>query len=160
MDQVTCTQCGRPIFEGDWKSKSGLCRSCAEIALQKKRKKRWWIYLIIVYFIAVIIAAQTVDPQEESILDANGYPTQRAVLRFQVIAERAVKDNLKAPKTAEFDTLYDKYFIYDETDTYGYSGTVTAENSFGVPLTDDYFVKFKCWGYEYDEYEILSVTIG
>jgi len=47
MDSVNCTGCGKVLLDGDWKSKSGLCRACAEAKHDAKNKSKYVKWLII-----------------------------------------------------------------------------------------------------------------
>ncbi len=173
MDELFCKKCGRAITDG-WVSKSGYCRPCAseiraarELEAKQKEhvtkqmlKKYWWAIVLVGITILTSFVALIMPSTPDTVLDANGKVTTEGEIWFSIIAENAVKDNLKAPKTAEFDHGDDHYYTYSKADTYGYSGIVTAENSFGVPLTDEYYVIFRCWGLDSDQYEIVSVQIG
>ena len=165
MDGVNCTGCGKPLYDGDWKSKSGLCRACAEAKHDAKPGgkllKNWWIILIVAVFAVIGIMGyigSTMPEAPDVIIGEDGKPTEDALFRFTSIAHNAVKDNLKAPSTAEFDETTEVWYMYEDG-VYGISGDVTAENSFGVPLKGPYFVKFKCWGLDYGENEVLEVEI-
>ena len=57
------------------------------------------------------------------------------------IAEKTVKDNLKAPSTAEF-CKHKECSITCSGDTWTVSGYVDAQNSFGTFLRNDFTVKF------------------
>ncbi|MPM30224.1 hypothetical protein SDC9_76772 [bioreactor metagenome] len=173
MDDLYCARCGKQIIDG-WVSKSGYCHPCAseiraqrEIEANQKEahkkqmlKKYWWVILLVGITLLNSFIALTMPRTPDTLLDANGKLTTEGEIWFSIIAENAVKDGLKAPKTAEFDHGDDHYYVYSKVDTYGYSGTVTAENSFGVPLTGEYYVIFRCWGLEPDQYEIISVEIA
>ena len=58
-----------------------------------------------------------------------------------VVAEKAVKNNLKSPSTAEFCS-HKEYSITCSGDTWTVSGYVDAQNSFGATLRNDFTVKF------------------
>lgn len=58
-----------------------------------------------------------------------------------VVAEKAVKNKLKSPSTAEFCS-HKEYSITCSGDTWTVSGYVDAQNSFGATLRNDFTVKF------------------
>lgn len=161
MESANCTGCGKALVNGDWKSKSGLCRACAESKYDEHHKKTYliWIFISIAVIFAAIAFLAVYSPDVPTvIIGDDGKPTQEALSQFSYIAQSAVMDNLKAPSTADFDATSESWYMFEDG-VYGMSGDVTAENSFGVPLKGPYFVKFKCWGFGYDEYEILEVVI-
>lgn len=63
MGQQSCTNCGKPLYEGDWVSKSGLCKPCAEAKYDERNKPKHlkWIIIIvsamILTWVAVIVGA-------------------------------------------------------------------------------------------------------
>ena len=65
---------------------------------------------------------------------------------------------MKAPDTAEFSHRNDTYTVEDGK-TVTYYGTVTAQNSFGVPLRCSYVVVYVVWGLDFDEYQIVSADL-
>lgn len=58
-----------------------------------------------------------------------------------VMAQSAVKGDLKAPSTADFPGLYSEYVFQDlGNDKWLVAGWVTANNAFGVPLRNRFLV--------------------
>lgn len=47
MSDRSCTGCGKAIHDGDWVSKSGLCRACAEAKYDAKNQKKYLKWIII-----------------------------------------------------------------------------------------------------------------
>lgn len=47
MEERNCTACGKALHEGDWVSKSGLCRACAEAKYDEKHPRRKKAIIII-----------------------------------------------------------------------------------------------------------------
>lgn len=127
---------------------------------KKKQKKYLIIIATAIAFAAITLTiAITQAPKHPyAVLGTDGKPTEYALDRFVSIAHKAVRDNLKAPKTAEFDATEENWYMFEDG-VYGVSGNVTADNAFGVPIAGDYFVKFECWGLDYDENEVLEVEL-
>jgi hypothetical protein len=165
MDQTNCTGCGKPLYEGDWVSKSGLCRACAEERQRAKDKvkfkKYWWAYLIgaIIFLDLVAMAVfKSIPTPPVVIFTDDGELSLDAQYAAISIVEDAVRDMLKAPDTAVFDHSED-FYIIDDDKSVTFSGEVTAQNSFGVPLRNTYIVIFNIWGLGNDENEVLDVMI-
>lgn len=148
---MTCTKCGK---ETDWLSKSGYCKYCANEILKKRKPQfKWWHGLIL--FILLGAIASAVNPYKGTSSDDNSM----LFVDLGTIAEIAVKDNLKAPSTAEFPELYEYEYRQsnDDPNVYFVSGYVDAENSYGAKLRNDFIVKFRYTSFE--DYEILDVVI-
>lgn len=160
-----CTNCGK---ETEWVSKSGYCKECAETALDQKNGsaggartpiyRKWWFWLIVVIILGSVANGLNSEGEPSGYFKADGSLKIDVAGDFKFIAQKAVKQYLKAPSTAEFETRYDQWASYGE-DVYSLSGTFTAQNSFGVPLEDEYLVQF-WYGGDYDAYEIRTVIIG
>ena len=165
MGETKCNGCGKPLYDGDWKSKSGLCRACAEAKLDKKpgrkKTKYWWAYVIAavlaLYIVAFVIFKFFPTPPVVIFTDDGELSLEAQYVAVSIV-EDAVKDELKAPSTAVFDHSED-FYIIDDDNSVIFSGDVTAENSFGVPLKGTYIVIFKIWGLESDENEVLEVMM-
>ena len=58
MDGVTCTNCGRPLQDGDWKSKSGYCRTCAKKLIKQTEpiifNYHWLTILLLCIFVGFL----------------------------------------------------------------------------------------------------------
>ena len=165
MDQTTCTGCGKPLNDGDWKSKSGLCRECAEEKHKTKekaqRKKYLWAYIvgaILLLDLIGIAVFKLIPAPPVVIFTEDGELSLDAQYATISIVEDAIRDILKAPDTAVFDHSDDFYILGDDNVVI-FSGEVTAENVFGVPLKNNYVVNFKIWGLESDEYEVLEAAV-
>ena len=63
--------------------------------------------------------------------------TDAQVAEYQVIAQDAVKNKLKAPSTADFDNLK---VVKSKDGSVLISGTVDAQNSFGAKLRRGFMV--------------------
>lgn len=63
--------------------------------------------------------------------------TDAQVAEYQVIAQNAVKNKLKAPSTADFDNLK---VLKDKSGSVLISGTVDAQNSFGAKIRNSFLV--------------------
>lgn len=168
MDEIFCTQCGKAITDG-WVSRSGHCHACAtanRIAREKARpgkarrilKKYWWFWALWAVTILAVIISISLPKVPKVILDANGKPTEDALTWFTIVAETAVEDQLIAPKTAEFDPTSEVWGIL-ENDEYFIAGTVTSDNSFGVPIETEFVVRFRCTSLDRDGTEVLEVGI-
>lgn len=146
---MNCVKCGK---ETDWVSKSGYCEACADEILKKRKPQfKWWHAVILVILLGALASAVNSYKQTSS-------DTERLTY-LSTIAENAVKDNLKAPSTAEFPQFYKYEYIQskEEADTYFVFGYVDAENSFGAKLRNDFAVKMRYVGPR--DYEILEVII-
>lgn len=88
------------------------------------------------------------------------------LIAIQTQAERLVKQSLKAPSTADFGGLFEVPEIIqhkDDPTIFWVFGKVTAQNSFGAELTQEYGVKMQkvcdsdtkasCW-------KALGVEVG
>lgn len=63
--------------------------------------------------------------------------TDAQVVEYQVIAQNAVKNKLKAPSTADFDNLK---VMKDKSGSVLITGTVDAQNSFGAKIRNSFMV--------------------
>lgn len=63
--------------------------------------------------------------------------TDAQVAEYQVIAQDAVKNKLKAPSTADFDNLK---VLKDKSGSVLITGTVDAQNSFGAKIRNSFMV--------------------
>jgi len=48
MESSNCTNCGKLLNDGDWKSKSGLCRACAEESYNNRNRPKYVMWIVIV----------------------------------------------------------------------------------------------------------------
>lgn len=158
-----CTNCGK---ETDWASESGYCRECtAQVPDEEKSPiwSKWWFWviagIIILNFVTIIVFPPVYTAEPAGYFNIDGTLKDEVAIDFKIIAQKTVKSYLKAPKTAEFESRYDKWYSYDEKDVFAFGGIVTAQNAFGVPLEDEYFVKFR-YGGDAKTYEIRVVVIG
>ena len=74
-------------------------------------------------------------------------------VEVETAAQEAVKDQLKAPDTAKFKDLK----VQRSGNTFTFTGTFSAQNSFGAQLTEAYFGKAKKDG---DNYTVTECTLG
>ena len=79
---------------------------------------------------------------------------------LQFIAERMVKQNLKAPSTAKFPGMFEQS-AYElrktKSGTYIMKGWVDAQNSFGAMIRSDWYVEFRQSG---DSFEPVRCEIA
>jgi hypothetical protein len=123
--------------------------------------KRVWFWLVVVFVLVFAIDSALSNygaSEPAGYFKADGSLKSDVAVDFQFISEKAVRQYLAAPSTADFESLHNKYYTFDDDDIFAISGTVTAQNSFGVPLDAEFFVKFRYSG-NYKDYEILVVVI-
>jgi hypothetical protein len=150
-----CSKCG---IETEWQSKSGYCRKCADEVLRGQGIiRKWWFWLIVIVLAGVILRGVTSAPETVGYFNADGSLKTETASDFSFIAQKAVKEYLKAPSTAEFEGIHDTWYSFDN-DVYALSGTFTAQNALGVPLESEFFVKF-WYGGDLDSYEVRIVAV-
>ena len=130
---LSCPKCGAPV---DLKKiqktqqNSQLTPGCAWVLFGS-------ITLVIIYFISTFSNMKN-DPES---LEGN------IKLNCAVLAENAIKNELKSPSTAEFsyNGSYKDYVQLTSLidSTYEVSGFCDAENSFGAKLREEFVVKIK-----------------
>lgn len=106
------------------------------------------IPLVVIFGImAIILMVKFPSKKEEDITPA-----------LVTIAQKEVKQNLKAPATADFPSAYSEYEFRNNGDVYYVSSYVDSENSFGAKLRSKYVIKFEYYP-ERKEYKILDIAI-
>ncbi len=83
-------------------------------------------------------------------------PTENEMGYAWAVAEREIKERLKAPSTAKFPT-YNHATIKKNGNKFKVIGYVDAENSFGTKLRVNFTVEFEKTGSEY--YKVISATL-
>lgn len=86
--------------------------------------------------------------------------TQKSILIVQ--AESDVKENLKAPSTAEFPGHVleaDEWVVNKNGDIFSVSSWVDAQNSFGAQIRNTFFITYKWDGNENTTPELTGITI-
>lgn len=87
-------------------------------------------------------------PLKNYMVDTDSY------VEVETAAQEAVKDQLKAPDTAKFK---DDLKVQRSGKTFSFTGTVSAQNSFGAQISELYFGKAEKDG---DNYTVTECTLG
>ncbi len=108
----------------------------------EKLSKTLFVILLIAGVISIVIVSAV----------SKNAPDKASVV---VIAEKAVKEKLKSPSTAEFSPMSETTAT-KSGDTWTVSGWVDAQNSFGATMRNNYTVVIKFSG---NSYEVISCTV-
>ncbi|KEI12782.1 hypothetical protein [Clostridium novyi] len=114
------------------------------------------LFAIIVIIMSIIGLTGCSDDAQSSAEDLTS--------NLVVLAQDAVKDNLKSPSTAKFPWGYDKYNIKeissgkDDLKQYVISSYVDAKNSFNAEIRNRFVVKLEITT-DLKKYKILNVEI-
>lgn len=113
------------------------------------------ICLVLVLFLVFLVVKDS-KPTETS------EPTVKNSMLY-VIAQEAVKQELKSPSTANFPYSSEAIFIGGLTDSiYNVGSYVDSQNGFGAMIRSDFNVRLKYKGGEMDDYknwQVLRVNI-
>lgn len=153
MESSNCTNCGKLLNDGDWKSKSGLCRACAEAQYDEKNKKKYirFIYIgLAVIFVSVVTLLVTLWPDLPSakelaepykllgvISDTNnavyvGFSSDRLNISDKV--RKAICNAIYIEKAKEYDNIQIITVVIVD------SHVDTIYNSFSYILEDDQLI--------------------
>jgi hypothetical protein len=109
---------------------------------------------------ATSLAKAQAAEQEKERADAAALEQERLSIELIDSSQEAVKQSLKAPRTAKFPGIIlerDEYKIYQKTNgSYQVSSWVDAQNSFGAMIRNHWLVELKKTG---DQWQTVSVAV-
>lgn len=103
------------------------------------------LWLIIIVSIVTIFSIMCSDGDKKNEEKTEKVEKGQDKTEAYIMAQQILKKQLKAPSTAKFQKQWDgvKVVYYTNTDTYGITFWVDAQNSFGAMLRTTYNVNMK-----------------
>ena len=134
----------------------------------EKSKSKIWKY--IVWFIAFVILLNIAtrinwgfDKKSEKAVEIEK-PKEVNNIKLYLVAQRAVKNNIKSPSTAKFPYSNEAVFVGGMTDSiYSVKCYVDSQNSYGVMIRSNFDAQLKYVGGDVDDWNnwhVIDVIIN
>ena len=157
MALVACKECGKEVSK-----KAKVCPHCG---FKPKRTSlfTWLVMIFVAVPIVIGIISTFIEktPEQYAAERQRSSESQRKAYA-SVIAERAIKAQLKAPSTADFSGLFDTQVAHLKDggpNKWIVKGYVDAQNSFGAKIRNNYQVVVEFEEGKDDNARVLSAEL-